>query len=226
MFLDTSGEIRAIGPQQIEISNPVFHGNSGGPVLHVASGKVVAVVTRGEVVHPTDLFDAASLANAKSAISGSARYFAERVDTVPAWEPYDWNRFLVETTFLFQFHKQSRLLDSLLNGARYELAGRATDGDEGYFPNAHLYQEDDRLRGLADAYHNQTHGSDKSEQMDALREFCSDLSDYASTDMAAIKQPDNFYQFDRLRAKEEIAYRQHLMDELGRAAEKIGDLGH
>jgi S1-C subfamily serine protease len=227
VFLDTSGEIRAIGPDQIEISNPIFHGNSGGPVLQVASGKVVGVVTRGEAVHARDQLDAASLANSNSAISGSMRYFAERIDTVPAWETYDLSRFLAETTFLHDFHKQSRMLDSMLNGLRYEQAHLpVTTGDEGYLPSSRVFLNDPHLRALSETYNEQAHDADKSQQMDAARELYSDLADYASANMDEIKNPANFYQFDRVRAKEEISYRQHLIDELGNVGDRIGNLGH
>jgi S1-C subfamily serine protease len=227
VFLDTSGEVRAIGPDRIEISNPIFHGNSGGPVLHVASGKVIGVVYMGQVVETGNLLDAASRANPQSAIKANTRYFAVRVDTVPTWENYDWNRFLTETTFLANFHKQSRLLDSLLNGARYEKGGiPVTSGDEGFFPNSHLYLNDDHLRSLMEAYHEQAHDADKSQQMDAARELCSDLGDYASAGVADIQNPENFYQFNRVRVKEEIAYRKILADELNHVDERISDLGH
>ena len=226
VFLDTSGEIKAIGPEKIEISNPIFHGNSGGPVLHVASGQVVGAVYMSSLVHPHDLFDAASLANPASAL-GKTRYFAVRIDTVPAWETYDWNRFLTETAFLHSFHRQTRLLDSLLNGARYEKAGLpVTSGDEGFFPNSHLFASDERLAALAEAYHQQAVNADKSQQTDALRELCSGLIDYASTNAADIARPQNFYQFDRARATAEIAYRKYLIDQLNNVGDRISDLGH
>ena len=127
-----------LGPERIEISNPIFHGNSGGPIFHTKSGKVLAVVTMGQKVKPTDDLDKASLANANSAIAGGMRYFGLRLDTVPKWEVFDWNRFLNETTFLKQFHDHSRELDSFMNGVAYERAHVAV-GDESGPPDSHFW---------------------------------------------------------------------------------------
>ena len=45
VLLNTDGHVVALGPQKVEISNPIYHGNSGGPIFHVKSGKVIGVVT-------------------------------------------------------------------------------------------------------------------------------------------------------------------------------------
>jgi hypothetical protein len=119
------------------------------------------------------------------------------------------------------------MLDSLLNGLRYERAGLpVTDGDEGYLPSSRVFQNDPHLRELSQTYNEQAHDADKSQQMDAARELYSDLADYASAGLAQVKTPANFYQFDQVRSKEEITYRQHLIDELGNVGARIGDLGH
>ena len=46
VILNTEGKVLGIGPEHIEISNPVYHGNSGGPVIHTKTGKVLGVVTQ------------------------------------------------------------------------------------------------------------------------------------------------------------------------------------
>ena len=111
-MLNTQGKVLGIGPERIEIDNPIYHGNSGGPVFHTKSGKVLGVVTEAMKVDVTDALDKASFASRNSAISGSMRYFALRLDTVSTWLPIDSRRFQNETTFLDQFHEQSRRLDA------------------------------------------------------------------------------------------------------------------
>ncbi|MEI9998495.1 MAG: trypsin-like peptidase domain-containing protein [Verrucomicrobiota bacterium] len=81
VLLDTRGTVLGIGPQRIEISNPVFHGNSGGPIFHLKSGKVIAVVTEAVKVRASDDVDRASAANKDSAITGTVRYFGLRPTT-------------------------------------------------------------------------------------------------------------------------------------------------
>jgi S1-C subfamily serine protease len=75
VLLNTNGVVLALGPQKVEISNPIYHGNSGGPVFHVKSGKVIGVVTEAMKVDTDNTLDKASHDNQNSAISGVMRYF-------------------------------------------------------------------------------------------------------------------------------------------------------
>jgi hypothetical protein len=226
VMLDTNGVVRGIGPQKVEFSNPVFHGNSGGPVLHVASGKVIAVVEGAYATDPSDALDRASLANSQSAIAGSMRYFGLRLDTVPKWEDYSWNRFLAETSFLRNFHELSRSLDSVLNGARYERANLPVSNTDADYPSSHYFLRNDRLKSLMEDYHQRTTDVDKSQQMDVARETVFDLEDMAGSDMEVIQRADNFYSFDQTRAKQEIEYRSELKKELDNMNDHLSDLGH
>lgn len=226
VFLDTQGQVRGIGPMEVEFSNPIFHGNSGGPVLHSSSGMVIAAVEGAREVHPSDGLDRASLANSKSAITGTMRYFGLRIDTVPGWETYDMGRFLTESTFLEQFHTESRCLDSLMNGRRYERANLPVGTADDQLPSSSYYQRDERLKRAMDNYRQQALNADKSQQMDASRELYSDVTDVANTDMDAIQKPGNFYHFDQVRAKHELAYRQALRQELESVSDHLSDLGH
>jgi S1-C subfamily serine protease len=225
VVLNTTGKVMGIGPQLIEVSNPIYHGNSGGPVFHTKSGKVLAVVTKAMKVNVSNDLDKASFENKNSAITGTMRYFGLRIDTVPTWEPYDWNRFLSETTFLKNFHDQSRCLDSYMNGVNYEKAHIAS-ADENGPPTALYYTRNEKLQTAHDNYHKLATDADDSQKLDASREMVMDLEGVADEDMPAIQQTSNFYGFDQLRAAEEIKYRKALRDEIEKYGNKISDEGH
>ena len=225
VVLNTKGQVLGIGPQEIEFDNPIYHGNSGGPVIHTKSGKVLAVVTQARKVDTSDALDKASFANKNSAITGTMRYFGLRLDTVPQWEAYDWNRYLNETTFLKNFHDQSRCLDSYMNGANYEKAHLAA-GDENSPPNAQYYLRNEKLETAHENFHKLSADADESQRLDAGREMIMDLEGIADADMDAIQNPNNFYSFDRLRAAQEVKYRKALRDEIETISGKISELGH
>jgi S1-C subfamily serine protease len=225
VVLNTKGKVLGIGPERIEFDNPIYHGNSGGPVFHINSGKVLAVVTQAMKVNTSNDLDKASFDNKNSAITGTMRYFGLRLDTVPKWEPYDWNRFLTETTFLKNFHDQSRCLDSFMNGASYERAHVASEGDDGP-PTAQYWMRNDKLQTVHDNFHKLATDSDQSQKLDAVREEVIDLDGLADRDMPAIQNPGNFYSFDAIRAAQEIKYRKALRTEIDNYGDKISDMGH
>jgi hypothetical protein len=226
VVLDTHGKVLGIGPQQIEFDNPIYHGNSGGPVIHVKTGKVIAVVTQARKVNISDELDKASFESKNSAIGATMRYFGYRIDTVPQWETYDWNRYLTETIFLKNFQEQSRELDSFLNGATYEKQHAAVAGDEGGPPDAHYYLRNPKIGSVSDTYHSETVNAEMSERLDAARELVMSLQGLADTDMEAIQNPSNFYSFDRVRAAQEIQYRKALRTEIDNFGGKVSDMGH
>ncbi len=213
VMLNTDGKVLGIGPNRIEFSNPVYHGNSGGPVIHVKSGQVVGVVTEAIKVDTSDEIDKASFANRNSAIGRSMRYFGLRLDTVPSWETYDWRGFQSETAFLDQFDKRSRCLDCYLN---------APDDNK---PEDTLWREDAKIMKANSDFFDQAAGADTSQQMDADRVMWSEFIDIAGTDMEAIQNLNNFYSFDQQRARDEIAYRKALKAELDEISNNISRLG-
>jgi len=225
VVLNTTGKVVGIGPERIEFDNPIYHGNSGGPVFQVKSGKVVAVVTEARKVDTSNDLDKASFASKNSAITGAMRYFGLRLDTVPKWEPYDWNRFLAETTFLKNFHEHSRCLDSFLNGADYQAAKLATSDENGP-PDARYWQRNDKLQEVHDNFHKLATDSDKSQRLDAVREEVIDLDGFADADLPAIQNPNNFYSFEAIRAAQEKEYRQALRGEIDKFGDTISDMGH
>ena len=225
VVLDTKGTVLGVGPERIEFSNPIYHGNSGGPVFHIKSGKVIAVVTQALKVRVSNELDKASFENKNSAISGPMRYFGLRLDTVPRWEAYDWDQFLRETTFINNFHDVSRCLDSYMNGTRYERAQVATTDEYGP-PNSQYYLKNQKLQAAHDNFHRMSADADQSQKLDAGREMVMDLEGVAGTDMDAIQNSGNFYSFDEIRAQQEIKYRQALEKEIESAGDKISDMGH
>ena len=199
--VNTGGKVIGIGPQRVEFDNPIYHGNSGGPVFHTKSGKVIGVVTEVTKVDTSDELDKASFANPNSALGHTMRYFGLRLDTVPKWEPYDWKQLQTETTFLEEFHQQSKCLDSYLN---------AKEGT----PEARLYLTDEKLRTAEENFEQQAAGGDSSQRLDALRQLLFDLNGIADTNMAAIQDSNNFYAFDRQQASDEANYRMNLKKQL------------
>jgi len=218
VVLNTEGKVLGVGPDRIEISNPIFHGNSGGPVIDTASGKVLGVVTYASTVEPSDAVDKASMANAASAISGPMRYFGLRVDNVSKWEPYDIEVFFRESTLLKEFHENSRCLDSLLNGAQYEKTNLVSYGA----PDSKYYLRNDKIRQLTSKYKPTVSGLDNGERVELLREYNLDLEAFADSGVDNIQNPSNFYSFERQDCAKELAYRRALKAELKKLEDKIG----
>jgi hypothetical protein len=225
VMLNTKGTVLGIGPEKIEFSNPIYHGNSGGPVFHDKSGKVIAVVTQGMKVIPTDDLDKASAENKNSAITGSMRYFGLRPDTVPTWDVYDWNTFRAQTTFLKDYHEDSRCLDSYMNGARYEKEHLVNEGENGP-PNSQYFLRNEKIVRIRDSVHSMAADADQSQNLEAWRQLVMDLEDLADKDKEAINNPANFYSFNETCAQQEIKYRNALRDEIERVGNKVSDMGH
>jgi hypothetical protein len=215
VMLDTNGTVLALGPQKIEISNPVYHGNSGGPIFHVKSGTVIGVVTEGQKVDTADALDQASHQNPNSAISGQMRYFGLRLDNVSTWEPYTWPRFENETEFLEEFHERNKCLDSYLNTASND------NSDWGLY-----YLRDSEIKTANETARNNALGSDTAQQLDGERTLAMTLDGVADSRMDQIQQPGNFYLYDRIRAHDETDYRTALKKEIADMSLNVERIGH
>jgi hypothetical protein len=223
VMLNTSGKILGIGPVRLEIDNPIYHGNSGGPVFHTKSGKVLGVVTEAMKVDLSNDLDKTSFASRNSAISGSMRYFGLRLDTITAWIPIDSRRFQTETTFLDQFHEQSRRLDAYLNGSNNNQSGNSSSSNDA----SKIYLSDEKIMKAINNFSQQVSGGDTSQRIQALRGLLFDLQCVADLDVEQIKNQDNFYSFDRERAHDELDYRAALKNELtdiGNDIQRLGSL--
>ena len=228
VMLNTAGKVLGIGPVRVEIDNPIYHGNSGGPVIHTKSGKVLGVVTEAMKVDISNDLDKASFASRNSAISGSMRYFALRLDTVSAWVPIDSRQFQVETTFLDQFHEQSRRLDAYLNTPAQNQSNQQSNnnGASNDSDVSSIYLSDEKIMKANNDYEQNASGGDTSQHIEALRSLLFDLQCVADTNMDQIQNMDNFYSFDRERAQEELDYRKALKAELNSFGDNIERLGH
>jgi len=213
--LKTNGSLVGIGPQRIEINNPIYHGNSGSPIFDIKSGKVVAVVAMGTEMRPNDDLDRASFASANSAIKGSIRYFGYRLDTVPSWEPYDQRRFVDETLMLKAIHQKSCALDASMNGS---INDGAKVPDEP--PDTTYYSTLEKIRPTAEKWHNAVEGAEKQS---ALRELVWMLGTVANEDVSAIQNPGSLYTYDQPRAKFELGYRDAIKKEIERLTTTINN---
>jgi hypothetical protein len=235
VMLNTQGKVLGIGPERIEIDNPIYHGNSGGPVIHTKSGKILGVVTEAMKVDMSNDLDKASFASRNSAISGSMRYFALRLDTVPAWVPIDPRRFLIETTFLDQFHEQSMRLDAYLNSPvrsqpqpgnpnnRNNPNNQSGGGEED--ESSKIYLSDEKIMKANDNYEQGAGSADTEQHIELLRSLLFDLQCVADINMDQIQNMNNFYSFDKERAQAELDYRKALKGELNSFGDDIERLG-
>jgi hypothetical protein len=217
--------VLGVGPERIEIDNPIFHGNSGGPVFHPKSGKVLGVVTYAMPVDLSDDLDKSSFANRNSAIGGKMRYFALRIDTVTQWIDVDPHAFGVETAFLERFQKQSERLDAYLN--RKDSSNGGENAGSGSGDDAKIYLEDEKIMKADSTYTSTGSSSDISQHLDALRDLLFALQSVADTDVDKIQNMNAFYAFDQDRAREELDYRKALkaeLDSIGNNVERLGTL--
>ncbi len=231
VMLNTNGKVLAIGPDRIEIDNPFYHGNSGGPVYDAKTNQVIGVVTEAIKVDTSDVLDKASFASRSSAIQNSMRYFAMRVDNVPKWEDIDLKAYEGETAFLDKFDQRNRCLDSFLNSpspsdnSSQNGNGQQADSQQDS-QDANLWRQDTVLVRANESFEDQSGGDvDTGQKMDALRELLGSIVDAANTDVSTIQNQNNFYMYDRQRAKDEMEYRQALKDELDRISNNISRLG-
>ena len=218
VMLNTTGKILAIGPEQIEFDNPIYHGNSGGPVFHLKSGKVLGVVTEANKPVNSDDLQRTPFANRNSS---GLHFFGLRLDTVSEWMPLDATRLQVENTFLDQFHETNRRLDAYLNPQ--------VDGD-GYVIDrgvSTIYRADEDIMKANDRYLQQSVGGDAAQRQEALRGLIFDLNGVIDSNMTQIQNLDNFYPFNHQRAKDELDYRNALkteLDAISTDADRMGRL--
>ena len=191
--------VTAIGPRRIEIN--FVHALQGCPVVLARSGQVVGMIATEPTIAEVDHFSDENFHYRSAAVEGSKTTFGLRLDNIPAREPYEPAKLQAQTQFLDSFHHHSRTLDAYLNGT-----GDADD--------ARLWQSDDKIKSAHATFLQDSAGGDSGQRSDALRALLFELGLVADADLEQAEQPSNFYNYPRLRAKNEAAYREALKSEL------------
>ncbi len=205
------GQVIGISAGHVDFDNPMSAENSGAPVILAKKGTALAIVT---AVSKSDLSDEIAAAWPGNPPPGSSRiipYFGLRLTGILGWQSYDPQQFLIETNFLQQFHRDTRCLDSFLNGRKEREPGE--DENTGP-PDIHFYVNNAKLNSSFETYRHFANDADNSQRMEAAHELLFDLYGVADTDVATLQGMTNLYAYDQNRAKEELAYRAAIRKEL------------
>ncbi len=211
VILPTRGQLKAVGTQKVEFSNPIYHGNSGGPVFDSKIGKVIGVVTQATKVNTGNDLDKASFNSQNSAITGKFRYFGFRIDSVPKWDVYDWNQFLAESQKIDAFHDRTRALHSYLSGKN-----GSGGSDNTYF------NQDDQVRQAHLEFRSKLQhggGSDASRTR-AVGDLLVALKNLADAQVDDL-QRGQFYGYNQSRAQDELEYRKWLQDQIDKITDSF-----
>jgi hypothetical protein len=183
---------------------------------------VAGIVTEQKRVDVSDRIAQAWQANPAPGSSSIIPYYGLRMTGVAVWETYDVSRFLQESLFLWQFHQNTRYLDSYLNGRRHRMIGdgNADDGP----PDSRYFLKSIKLRGAQDTYRQEANGADDNQRLDAARELLFDLQGFVSTDLDTLQGMKGMYSYNQAQAQEEIAYRLALKKELNDLGNSISRL--
>ncbi len=152
------------------------------------------------------------------------RYFALRLDTVTQWIDVDPKAFGIETAFLDQFEQQSERLDAYLN--RSDTNNNDNPNGNSSQENSKIYLNDDKIMRAENNYQSNASGGDTAQHIEALRSLLFDLQGVGDLNYDKIQDMNNFYPFDRERARDEMAYRKALKDELDSIGNNVERLGH
>ena len=158
----------------------------------------------------------------------SPPYTSVRIDAIHGLEAYDQARLMDETTFLQDFHRNTRAIDSFLNGKKRRYP---TNHPEEGIPDNVYFLTLDKLRQALDSYKQVANSGvpDQEQRNAAARDLLSDLENIVDIGMTQMTNASGFYGFDQIRAKEEIAYRQALkkqLDGLGNNISQLDALAH
>jgi len=136
------------------------------------------------------------------------------LDTVSAWVPIDSRMFQIETAFLDEFHEQSQRLDAYLNASNKHASRNARNGNGEGGDASKIYLDDEKIMKANNNFIQRASGADAAQRIEALRGLLFDLQCVADINMEKIQDANNFYSFDRERARDELNYRKALKDEL------------
>jgi hypothetical protein len=213
VVVDTPGKIVGIGPVRLEVSNPIFPGNSGSPVVDLRTKQAVAVITEVEKADNSDWLNRSSMANSNSAIK-EVRYYSLRFDNVPKWEPSNFQNFYAQTHFLENFHEKSMELASCLqalskgrnNNQNGNASAQSSTEDQEF---AGLYKKNDKLVEILNRFEDAVAtGTDVMFQAQTLTVA---LTGEAQQDVRTVQNPAMFSAFNRTRAKDEMDIRNEIL---------------
>jgi len=185
----------------------------GSPLVLATSGRVVGVIAVGPQILPSSNFNDQSFAERDAKSAGSTGGYALRFDNVPAWEACDAAQLQTQALFLDVFRQHSRALDAYLNGG-------------GAYNSTSLWKADDKIKSANDTFVQYAAGAGSAQRTQALQALLFELGVVADTDMDQIQQPQNFYGYQRTRARDETVYRKELkaqIDQYSSDPKRFGD---
>jgi hypothetical protein len=196
VVLTTTGKLVAIGPDRIEVDNPIYQGNSGGPIIHVGSGKVIGILTHMERIE-LDEWAKASFRDRQSAIKRPVRYFGARLDNLGKLEAVNWKNWsgneerlgeMREDLFavlswlsggaewrghrtLFEAHKRWRKFSTGGSDSGFKVSPRQLDAEAKRFTDTltALLDNEHRLLEERSLYFQQRNGIHGFEQLSRMR---------------------------------------------------------
>jgi hypothetical protein len=206
--------VGAINPGRIDLNSPLSSASVGAPLILEKSGDVVAIATATPQV---DLSSGVAQAWPLNADPDSARlipYFGLRIDDVRGWETYDAARFMNETLLLAQFHRETRQLDSYLNGTRQHHHHGYDSTDETGPPDGNFYRTNEQINAAHERNRETAKGADHEQQLDAARQLLFELQSIVDAKVDRLQSLNSPYTYDRDRVREELAYRRALKEQL------------
>ncbi len=229
---NTPGNIVAVGPERVEVSNPIYPGNSGSPVIDTRSGKAVGVITEMEKSDTEGWANKASMANQNSAIH-AVRYFALRFDSVPTWEAMDPTAFQRQTAFLDQFHEHTLDMVSLIkyivhearsqsdNGGNTSSGGPYAEGEAGQITED-LFKRNKKFAEVMEHFDQDIkEATNQTDAVQRYQELLQAVTSISDAEVRTVSVPTNFYSFNRKRAAEEAQIRQDVGGVFKKIAEKL-----
>jgi hypothetical protein len=203
--------IGTVSPGKIDFDDRLESSCVGAPAVQEKSGDAVAIATATPRVDLSRQVSQAWPLNPDPDAARLIPYFGLRIDDVPGWETYDPVRFLNETRFLAQFHRETRLLDSYLNGGGSHHHGY-DDGSGA--PDANYFRNSEKIEAAQEHYRQGALGADREGRMDAARQLLFELETVVDVNLDEVRAMNSPYTYDRDRAREELAYRRALKEQL------------
>ena len=102
-ILESKGRVIGVGPQKIEYDAATFSGNSGSPIIHIPTQKVIGIVTYISRMGLDNIFSQDAISKSDSPLSGTARRFGTRLDSIKNWEMIIWSEWVRQDREIYKF---------------------------------------------------------------------------------------------------------------------------